>query len=45
MDSIPLQLQVEFETLLKNKSVPAGLHPLYKKWLSFYLDFWLIAVL
>ena len=39
MDSIPLQLQTEFETLLRNRSVPTGLHPLYKKWLRFYLDF------
>ena len=39
MDSIPLQLQAEFETLLRNRSVPAGEHPQYKKWLRFYLDF------
>jgi integron integrase len=39
MDSIPLQLQAEYEALLRNRSVPTGLHPLYKKWLRFYLDF------
>lgn len=39
MDSIPLQLQTEYETLLKNRSVPTGLYPRYRKWLRFYLDF------
>jgi hypothetical protein len=39
MDSIPLQLQAEFEAILRNKAVPTGLHPLYKKWLHFNLDF------
>jgi integron integrase len=39
MDSIPLQLQAEYEALLRNRLVPTGLHPLYKKWLRFYLDF------
>jgi len=39
MDNIPLQLQAEFGTLLRNRSVPTGLHPHYKKWLRFYLDF------
>jgi hypothetical protein len=39
MYSIPLQLQAEFETLLRNRPVPTGLHPHYKKWLRFYLDF------
>lgn len=44
MDSTALQLQVD-GTLLRDKAVPIGLHPLNKKWLSFYLDFWLSAVL
>ena len=39
MDNIPLQLQAEFGTLLRNRSVPTGLHSLYRKWLRFYLDF------
>ena len=39
MDSIPLHLQTAFETILRNRSVPAGLHLLFKKWLRFYLDF------
>jgi integron integrase len=39
VNSIPLQLQTEFEIILKNRSVPAALHPLYRKWLRFYLDF------
>jgi len=39
MDSIPLQLLSEVETLLRNRSVPTGVHPHYKKWLRFYLDF------
>ena len=38
MDSIPFQLQTD-GALLRNRSVPAGLHPLYKKWFRFYLDF------
>ncbi len=39
MNSIPLQLQTEFETFLRNRSVPTGLHSFYGKWLRFYLDF------
>jgi hypothetical protein len=39
VNSIPLQLQTEFETLLRNRSVPTGLHSFYGKWLRFYLDF------
>jgi|GEM_PF-2348361 len=39
MDCLLLQLQAEFETLLRNNAVPTGLHPLYKNWLRFYLDF------
>jgi len=38
MDSIPFQLQTD-GALLRNRSVPTGLHPLYKKWFRFYLDF------
>ncbi len=39
MDSIPIQLQTDFEVFLRNRSVQTSLHPLYKKWLRFYLDF------
>ena len=39
MNSIPLQLQTEFEAFLRNRSIPTGLHPFYRKWLRFYLDF------
>jgi len=39
MNSIPLQLQTEFETLLRSRSVPTGLYPFYRKWLRFFLDF------
>jgi len=39
MHNIPIQLQAEFEALLKNRSVPTGLHPLYRKWLRYYLSF------
>ena len=38
MDNIPLQLQAD-GTLLRNRSVPTDLHPFYKKWLRFNLDF------
>jgi len=38
MDSIPFQLQAD-GALLRNRSVPTGLYPLYKKWLRFYPDF------
>jgi hypothetical protein len=34
MNSIPIQSQTNFETLLKNRAVSTGLHPLYKKWLE-----------
>jgi len=39
MDSIPIHLQTGFEEILRKRSVPTGLHLLYKKWLRFYLDF------
>jgi hypothetical protein len=39
MQSIPLQLQTEFETLLRIRSVPTRLHLLHRKWLRYYLDF------
>jgi len=38
MDSIPLQLRTD-GTILRNWSVPSGLHPPYIKWLRFYLNF------
>jgi hypothetical protein len=38
MNSISLQLQTEFETFLRNRSVPTGLHPFYRRWLRFHLD-------
>lgn len=39
MDSIPFWLQAEFEALLRIRSVLTGLHPINKKGLRFYLDF------
>ena len=36
---IPSEVQVQFEAQLGKRSVPNGLHGLYKKWLRYYLDF------
>jgi hypothetical protein len=36
---IPPEVQVQFEGQLGKRSVPNGLHGLYKKWLRYYLDF------
>jgi len=38
MNNIPFQLQAD-GALMRNRAVPTGLHPLYKKWLRFYLDY------
>ena len=36
---IPRELQAQFEAQLGKRSIPNGLHGLYKKWLRYYLDF------
>ena len=36
---IPPELQAQFEEHLAKRSIPNGLHGVYKKWLRYYLDF------
>ena len=41
MLAIPSSLRMQFEEHLRNKSIEYNMHGLYKKWLQYYLDFYL----
>ena len=39
MQPIPEDILIQFNAVLKQKSVPSSLHDNYRKWLKYYLDF------
>jgi hypothetical protein len=39
MQPIPEDILIQFNAVLKQKSVPSSLHDDYRKWLKYYLDF------
>jgi integron integrase len=39
MNDIPEEIRARFDSILIRKSIPSSLHPHYRKWLRYYLDF------